>query len=88
MSETALGAGSGVRWSAKDRDTWLELFVNFSVSAVSSTLEQTVGLKNYPEEQLKTDVTLSAELADFAMQEVAYRFHKHPHQSKERAKRK
>lgn len=88
MIDSAESIAVGPKWSARDRDSWLDLFTNFAACMVGATIDEGRGLKAYPEEQLKTDLTLAAELADFAMQEVQYRFHKHPNQAKQRVKGK
>lgn len=86
MIESAIDIASvAPKWSGKERDLWLDLFSNFCDSVMGSTLEETSGLNKYPEEQLKGDITLAAELADHAIQEVQYRFYKHAHQVKQRA---
>jgi hypothetical protein len=75
MSDTAIDISSvTVKWTAKERELWLDLFTNFCESVMAATLEEHSGLSKYPEEQLKQDITLSADLADHAIQEVQYRF--------------
>ncbi len=62
------------KWTAKERELWLDQFTNFCESIMGSTLEEHSGLKEYPVAQLKNDIELAADLADHAIQEVQYRF--------------
>ena len=74
MSDPVVDISSvAVKWTSKERELWLDLFTNFCESVMGTTLEEHSGSGNYPEEQLKGDITLSADLADHAIQEVQYR---------------
>lgn len=75
------------KWGAKERELWIDMFSNFCTATTGATIEESAGLANYPEDQLKGDIKLSAELADWAIQEVQYRFHKHAQQVKKRRSR-
>jgi len=66
-------SGVRVKWTAKERELWLDLFTNFCDSIMGATLEEHSGTGDYPEKQLKSDITLSADLADHAIQEAQYR---------------
>lgn len=88
MSDSAVDIASvAPRWNAKEREIWLDQFSNFCGAIMGSTLEDTAGLSTYPEGQLKGDITLAADLADHALQEVQYRFNRNAHEAKQRAKR-
>lgn len=72
------------KWNTVERDMWMDLFTNYCDSLMGATLEESSGLKRYPEQQLKTDITLAAELADHALKEVGFRLDMHVHQAKRR----
>jgi hypothetical protein len=67
-----------IKWNANQRELWIELFSQFVEQLVGSTIEEHRDLTKYPEEEMQTDIRVAAELADRAMQEVDYRFFKHP----------
>jgi len=74
----------GPRRSAQERELWLDMFANFCESIMGSTLEEHRGLKEYPVDQLKSDIVLAAELADHALSEAAYRMMKNKPEVKRR----
>ena len=75
------------RWTQRDRMTWQDLFTTYSELLITGTIEETTGLKAYPEEQLREDIKLAAEMADWGVQEMQYRFYKHQPESKQREQR-
>lgn len=74
MSEPVLNISDlSVKWTPKERDLWMDLFVNYCEIIMGATLEENTGLRKYPEDQLKSDISLSADLADHAIREVQFR---------------
>lgn len=69
--------GGPPKWAAKERVLWVDFFQGYSDALIASALEENSDLSNYDMEALKEAVRVAGELADAALQEVQYRFHKH-----------
>lgn len=78
---------AGPRWTAQQRELWADLFVNFCESITGKTIEEHSGGRSYPEEQLRSDISLAADLADYAVAQHAYRSVKHQPEVKQRARK-